>query len=179
MSRLALSPLLAVLALVGACGQTPAEPDPAETLDIAVAAGDPDIAATAQWSVGGSTVVSTVAALTVRNGFITVRFESGTGNALQVIVPTRAGDIAITGTGLTSDEASVRITRAGVSSPLVGSISVGRVRLRNDDGRDVIVELDIDLRGATLTGVGSVTGSGTACLDRHPTVACGDDPPQS
>jgi len=171
--------LVALAAVLGACGQTPAEPDPVETLDLTVAAGDPDITANATWTVGGTTVTSSVSSIAIRNGWITLRYESGSGDALQVIVPTRRGDVAITGTGLGGEEASVRLTRAGTSAPLVGSINVGRIHLRNDEGGDILVDLDIDLRGATLMGVGTVTGGGSACLDRHTTAVCGEEPPRT
>lgn len=179
MSLIPARSFLALLALLSACGQSPAEPDPVETLDLNVAAGDPDITANATWTVGGATVTSTVSSIAIRNGWITLRYESSTGDALLVVVPTRRGDVAITGTGVSSEEAAVRLTRAGTSTPLVGSINVGRVHLRNDEGGDVLVDLDIDLRGATLTGVGSVTGGGSACLDRHSTAVCGEEPPRT
>lgn len=150
--------------------------DPESTLGWALTAfgGDATVVQGAAWALGSTTFsASDIQSFEYQNNRVNVAWRASNGATLRVYAPSAPGTYPLVDfASADKPEASVSVSTAtGAFSNATGSVTIVRGAVQGN-GEDRLVDFAATLTSAN-TSLGALSGSGSACVDRHSSATCG------
>jgi hypothetical protein len=168
---------VAGLTVVGgvACSSDITDPDSTAGWLLSAVTGDATVVQGAAWAFGASTYASSdIRDFSYQNNSVNISWQTSGGATLRVSAPAATGTYPLVEFANTDrGQASVTLQQAtgGAITTATGSVTIVRASVQSS-GDQRLVDFAVTLSGAS-TPAGALSGSASACVDRHSTASCG------